>query len=359
MTAAPAVSLREVCKRFADHAVVDRVTLDVGAGEFFSLLGPSGCGKTTLLRLLAGFESPTAGTVWLNGVDVTPAPVRERDLNLVFQHYALFPHLTVTQNVAFGLEMQRVARDEVARRVAEALALVQLTGLEARLPRALSGGQQQRVALARAIVTRPAVLLLDEPLGALDLQLRRAMQQELKTLQRRLGMTFIYVTHDQEEALVMSDRIGVMQHGRLLQVGTPRELYERPATRFVAGFLGESNFLPARVAARSATGARVTAGAATFDVAAGLAADGDCMLAIRPEHILLSADTAPRTPNSVSGTIDEAMYLGSDMRYVVAVTEALRLTVRTPAPAQAYHVGQRVQLALPADALRPVSEDLP
>jgi spermidine/putrescine transport system ATP-binding protein len=185
------------------------------------------------------------------------------------------------------------------------------------------------------------------------------MQQELKALQRRLGMTFIYVTHDQEEALVMSDRIGVMQHGRLLQVGTPRELYERPATRFVAGFLGESNFLPARVVARGATGARVTVGATTLDVAAGLATDGDCMLAIRPEHILLSADTAPRTPNSVGGTIDEAMYLGSDMRYVVAVTEALRLTVRTPAPAQAYHAGQRVQLALPADALRPIGEELP
>src|SRR5262245_14565954 len=247
----PAIELMGVNKLFpsatATVVAVEDVDLRVGAGEFFSLLGPSGCGKTTTLRMLAGFEEPTSGRILLYGKDMVGVPPYRRDVNMVFQHYALFPHMTVYDNIAFGLRHKKVPKDEIRRRVADALRLVELEGREQRRPRQLSGGQQQRVALARALVNRPRALLLDEPLGALDLKLRRAMQLELKRIQREVGITVVYVTHDQEEALTMSDRLAVMNAGRIEQLGTPRDLYERPATRFVADFLGTSNILSGRL----------------------------------------------------------------------------------------------------------------
>src|SRR4051812_36131347 len=239
--------MRDVVKRFGDVAAVDHVSMQIRDGEFFSMLGPSGCGKTTSLRMIAGFEYPTSGEICLNGQPIGNTPPFQRSVNTVFQSYALFPHLSVAQNVGFGLEMKKVPRADIARRVREALDMVRLSGYDERKPRQLSGGQQQRVALARALVNHPDVLLLDEPLGALDLKLRKDMQLELKGLQERVGITFIYVTHDQEEALTMSDRIAVMSGGKVLQVGTPTEIYERPSCHFVADFIGDSNFVRGRV----------------------------------------------------------------------------------------------------------------
>src|SRR4051794_31585722 len=243
----PAIRFAGVHKNYLAHgesvAAVKRTDLAIAQGEFFSLLGPSGCGKTTTMRMIAGFEEPTAGKVYLDGKDVTGVAPNKRDINMVFQSYALFPHLNTYQNVAFGLERKKVAKDEIKRRVGEILEIVSLTGMERRAPREMSGGQQQRVALARALVNRPRALLLDEPLGALDLKLRQQMQVELKRIQREVGITFVYVTHDQGEALTMSDRIAVMNAGVIEQLGNPREIYERPATRFVAGFIGTSNIV--------------------------------------------------------------------------------------------------------------------
>src|SRR5579875_3128718 len=285
-----AIELIQVAKAFNSGqdavAAVDNVDLVVREGEFFSLLGPSGCGKTTTLRMIGGFEEPTDGTVLLHGKDVTNVPPNRRDVNMVFQHYALFPHMNVADNVAFGLERKGVAKSEVKQRVAEALELVELTGRERRRPRELSGGQQQRVALARALVNRPRALLLDEPLGALDLKLRQTMQMELKRIQREVGITFVYVTHDQSEALTMSDRIAVMNDGVIEQLGLPREIYEHPATRFVAGFIGTSNLL-------SGTVSRVVEGNAVIEVSADerivvpvrdrpLAAGEEVELTVRP-----------------------------------------------------------------------------
>src|SRR5690349_21656376 len=244
----PSVELRSVTKRFDDLVAVDDLSLDLAAGEFFTLLGPSGCGKTTTLRMIAGFERPSEGEIRIEGVDVAGAPPHRRPTNTVFQSYALFPHLSVEDNVAFGLRRKRIARDEIAGRVAAELERVGLSAEAKRRPAQLSGGMQQRVALARALVNLPKVLLLDEPLGALDLKLRKGLQVELKRIQREVGITFVYVTHDQEEALTMSDRIAVMSRGRVEQVGTPEEVYERPATTFVAGFIGVSNLMPASVA---------------------------------------------------------------------------------------------------------------
>ncbi|MBM4466882.1 MAG: polyamine ABC transporter ATP-binding protein [Chloroflexi bacterium] len=252
-----AVELKGVSKHFGPVVAVDTVSLSIGDGEFFSLLGPSGCGKTTTLRLIAGFELPTEGDVYIDGQLQGETPPYRRPVNTVFQNYALFPHMTVFQNVAFGLEMQKVSKEEIRQRVLAALEMVQLPGMENRKPAQLSGGQQQRVALARALVNHPKVLLLDEPLGALDLKLRKAMQLELKALQHRVGITFIYVTHDQEEALTMSERIAVMDRGQVLQVGTPEEIYEQPADRFVADFIGETNFLEGQVQERQAGEAEV------------------------------------------------------------------------------------------------------
>src|SRR5947208_241261 len=264
------VQIVDLVKRFAEVTAVDGISVDVAGGEFFSLLGPSGCGKTTTLRLIAGFEQPTAGRIVLDGVDMSQTPPHRRRVNTVFQSYALFPHLNVRDNVAFGLRFKDLPKEESRRRVQQALALVQLQGFDKRRPSQLSGGQQQRVALARALILNPSVLLLDEPLGALDAKLRKALQVELKALQERVGVTFIYVTHDQEEALTMSDRLAVMSNGRIEQVGTPAEVYEEPATAYVADFLGVSNLMEARVEDGASNGrCRVRLGTFTPEAARG------------------------------------------------------------------------------------------
>jgi putative spermidine/putrescine transport system ATP-binding protein len=304
-----AVRLEGVVKRFGDVVAVDGVDLDVRQGEFFSMLGPSGSGKTTCLRMIAGFEMPTSGRILLEGEDVSRLAPYERDVNTVFQDYALFPHMSVAENVEYGLRVKRVPRDERRERVDEALAMVQLSAFGERKPAQLSGGQRQRVALARALVNRPKVLLLDEPLGALDLKLRQAMQIELKEIQQSVGLTFIYVTHDQEEALTMSDRLAVFSRGRVEQVGTPAEVYERPATGFVAGFVGVSNVLEGS-AAEAITG------------------DGQAFT-IRPEKIALQDPGAPAGPDecSASGHVREVVYLGAITRYIVQLDVGGELVV--------------------------------
>ena len=312
--AAPAISFVGVRKRFGDPArggtvAVDGVDLDIAPGEFFSMLGPSGSGKTTMLRMVAGFEQPTDGRILLDGVDVTERPPFDRDVNTVFQDYALFPHMKVGQNVGYGLKVKGVPSGERAARVEAALAQVRLAEYAERKPTQLSGGQRQRVALARALVNRPKVLLLDEPLGALDLKLREEMQVELKAIQREVGITFLFVTHDQEEALSMSDRIAVFNQGRIEQVGTPAEVYERPATEFVAGFVGTSNLL------RGATAERVVGRAGTFTV--------------RPEKIRLTPeDTVLQAgERAADGTVTDVQYLGADTRFRVALDAGGELIV--------------------------------
>ncbi len=338
-----AVELRNVTKRFAgpagaagEIAAVNDVSLQIRDGEFFALLGPSGCGKTTSLRLIAGFELPSAGAVCLHGQPMGQTPPFKRRVNTVFQHYALFPHMTVAENVGFGLEMKRVPRADLERRVRDALQMVRLPGMEARRPAQLSGGQQQRVALARALINRPEVLLLDEPLGALDLKLRKDMQRELKTLQREVGITFVYVTHDQEEALAMSDRIAVMNHGRVLQVGTPAEIYDRPTSRFVADFIGETNFLEGAVAAqRNGTAEVVLPGAERLWAAADqpLPAGQAVTVAIRPEKISLAmgdgrAAGAAAGAMSLPAQIIEVTFGGTDTHYTARLPGGPRLRVR-------------------------------
>jgi spermidine/putrescine transport system ATP-binding protein len=327
------VELLDVTKVFENGVVaVDRVSLQIYQGEFFSLLGPSGCGKTTTLRMIAGFEHPSAGEVLIEGRRMGHTPPFRRNVNTVFQNYALFPHMTVFDNVAFGLRMKRIPRDEIARRVREALHLVRLSGMEERYPRQLSGGQQQRVALARALVNRPRVLLLDEPLGALDLKLRKEMQLELKHLQMTVGITFIYVTHDQEEALTMSDRIAVMNAGRVLQVGTPMEIYERPASRFVADFIGESNFLRGTVqSASSAAATVVIADRFPVEVPADrqLTVGQQVTVAVRPEKVRLVPIEAPGTNGLLHGRIEEVIYIGTDTFYVVRVSDDTTIRVRS------------------------------
>jgi putative spermidine/putrescine transport system ATP-binding protein len=312
VAAASAVHLDHVTKRFGGTAAVDDLTLDVRAGEFFSMLGPSGSGKTTTLRMIAGFELPTSGTVMLHGQDVTRLAPYERDVNTVFQDYALFPHMSVVDNVEYGLRVKRVPAPERRRRAGEALGLVQLAGFESRRPAQLSGGQRQRVALARALVNQPSVLLLDEPLGALDLKLRQQMQIELKEIQQRVGLTFIYVTHDQEEALTMSDRLAVFNQGRVEQIGSPAGVYEEPATAFVAGFVGISNVL--------------SGAAATAVTGSGHA------FTIRPEKIRMDEpDGLGAVPGSnectAVGIVEEVVYLGSTTRYVVDLDAGGRLVV--------------------------------
>jgi ABC-type Fe3+/spermidine/putrescine transport system ATPase subunit len=278
--ASVAIALTGVSKMFGGVAAVNDLSLEIGEGEFFSLLGPSGCGKTTTLRMIAGFETPDAGRVVLQGSDVTTTPANRRPVNMVFQQYALFPHMTIYDNVAFGLKMRGVPRADHRERVTEILRIVSLEGYERRRPRQLSGGQQQRVALARALVNRPAALLLDEPLGALDVKLRKQMQLELKRIQHELGTTFVYVTHDQDEALAMSDRIAVMNGGRVEQLGTPRQVYEQPTTEFVADFIGSLNVL-------DVDGARIT---------------------VRPEHVHVG--TPPGDASQLDGTLAQVVYLG-------------------------------------------------
>jgi spermidine/putrescine transport system ATP-binding protein len=317
----------------AGFTAVDHIDLEVRDGEFFSLLGPSGCGKTTTLRMIGGFEQPTSGKIELQGEDVTWLPAYKRNVNTVFQNYALFPHLTIFENVAFGLRRRKVADAEVKRRVGEMLELVELPGYERRKPGQISGGQAQRVALARALVNKPAVLLLDEPLGALDLKLRKQMQVELKRIQQEVGITFIYVTHDQEEAMTMSDRIAVMNKGRYEQLGDPEALYERPKTRFVAGFLGVSNLLPATLDGRdgSYAGFRLADGSAVR-VPASLVADdvdGKIALGVRPEKIRMLELTkeVPAGLNRLPGVVSHASYLGVSTQYIVTLADGHRVTV--------------------------------
>jgi spermidine/putrescine transport system ATP-binding protein len=329
----PAVEVRlvDVVKRFGDVIAVDHINLEVKDGEFFSLLGPSGCGKTTTLRMIGGFEEPSSGLIELHGQDVTWLPPYQRNVNTVFQNYALFPHLNIYENVAFGLRRRGVNSSEVKSRVTEMLGLVELPGYERRKPSQISGGQAQRVALARALINRPAVLLLDEPLGALDLKLRKQMQVELKRIQQEVGITFIYVTHDQEEAMTMSDRIAVMSSGRYEQLGNPEELYERPTTRFVAGFLGVSNLLQgtlegtaddyAVVRLRSGSGIRIPR---------ALARDNsDIEVGVRPEKIRLFSEGA-ETPvglNQLTGLVKDASYVGVSTQYIVETSSGEVVTV--------------------------------
>ncbi len=328
---AAAVRLEAVRKMYGDVVAVADVDLEVGAGEFFSMLGPSGSGKTTTLRMIAGFELPTAGRVLLDGRDVSRLPPYDRDVNTVFQDYALFPHMTVADNVGYGLAVRKVAQDERRARVADALRMVRLEGYGGRKPGQLSGGQRQRVALARAIINRPRVLLLDEPLGALDLKLRQQMQLELKAIQAALGITFIYVTHDQDEALAMSDRIAIFDRGRIEQVGTPAEVYERPATAFVAGFVGTSNVVSGAVA----------------EAVAGVAGT----FTVRPEKIRLEPSGGPVPAGSVAieGMVQDVVYLGSDTRFHVALDlggelEVIKQNVTTSSMEVLALKGQRVRL---------------
>jgi spermidine/putrescine transport system ATP-binding protein len=333
-TAAPSVTLRGVTKRFGDFVAVRSMDLDIPRGQFFTMLGPSGCGKTTTLRMVAGFEEPSEGTVLLDGDDVTGLPPFRRATNTVFQSYALFPHMSVEKNVAFGLERQSVSREEVRSRVAEELERVGLSSEAKRKPRQLSGGQQQRVALARALVNRPAVLLLDEPLGALDLKLRKQLQVELKRIQQDVGITFVYVTHDQEEALTMSDRIAVMNRGVVEQLDDPEEIYERPSTTFVAGFIGVSNLMPGEVVS-SSTGVaelRLDAGP-TVRVGAGEASVGERAHAVvRPEKLQLhgASGAADGTRPSVEGQVDSSLYLGTATQVTVRLADGTQMTVLVP-----------------------------
>jgi spermidine/putrescine transport system ATP-binding protein len=327
---AVAVRLAKVVKRFGDVAAVDGIDIEIRDGEFFSLLGPSGCGKTTTLRMIGGFEQPTSGLIELQGQDVTWLPPYRRNVNTVFQNYALFPHLTIFENVAFGLRRKGVVDADVRTRVSDMLRLVELPGYEGRRPNQISGGQAQRVALARALINRPAVLLLDEPLGALDLKLRKQMQVELKRIQQEVGITFIYVTHDQEEAMTMSDRIAVMNRGRFEQLGDPEALYERPSTRFVAGFLGVSNLLPGRVEPSSGSYAVVRLVDETRLRVPRSLADGasEVEVGVRPEKIRMAAagDTAGDA-NALVGTVRDASYLGVSTQYIVEAVGGQRLTV--------------------------------
>ena len=339
-----AVAMRGVTKRFSGVVAVDCVDLDVETGEFFSMLGPSGSGKTTMLRMIAGFEQPTAGTIWLGGIDVTRQPPFDRDVNTVFQDYALFPHMTVEQNIEYGLKVRKVARSERRTRVGDALATVRLDGYGARRPSELSGGQRQRVALARALVNHPRVLLLDEPLGALDLKLRGEMQIELKQIQRQVGITFIFVTHDQEEALTMSDRIAVFRAGRIEQIGTPSELYERPGSEFVAGFVGTSNLLSGEIARRVL---------GTFG-----------MFTVRPERVHVVAPGTATTPDDIvaEGTVRGVQYLGSHTRCHVELDVGAEFVVDeqnrsdTAVDPQSL-IGSRVTLTWSRDQVRKIETE--
>ncbi|WP_155892300.1 ABC transporter ATP-binding protein [Conexibacter woesei] len=329
------VQFRGVTKRFGEVVAVDDLDLEIRKGEFLSLLGSSGCGKTTSLRMIAGFEQPTAGSILIGGTDAVGTPPYKRDVNTVFQHYALFPHMSVLDNVAYGLKQRGLGKQERRAKANEALELVQMTGRAQRRPRELSGGQQQRVALARALVMQPKVLLLDEPLGALDLKLRKDMQVELKRIQSEVGITFVYVTHDQGEAMSMSDRIAVMSEGRIEQLDTPEAIYDRPASAFVAGFIGEMNVLSGALR-------ETTAGVATIAVADGTVSarvngntppSGAVTVGIRPEKILVSAvngTAAAGQPNALAATVVTRLQMGSSIQVVAALGDGTELTAVVP-----------------------------
>jgi spermidine/putrescine transport system ATP-binding protein len=348
------VQLVDLVKRFGDFTAVDGINLKVAPGEFFSLLGPSGCGKTTTLRMIAGFERPTEGQVVLDGIDVATVPPHKRNVNTVFQNYALFPHLNVAKNVAFGLRYKETSKGESGRMVGRALELVRLSGYEKRRPNQLSGGQQQRVALARALILNPSVLLLDEPLGALDAKLRKALQIELKAIQEEVGITFIYVTHDQEEALTMSDRLAVMSNGRIEQIGSPKEVYEEPSTAYVADFLGVSNLMDATAYGPVGDGCRVRFG--EFELVAGQGepdAHGEVKLSIRPERVDLE-DAGTSGPNRIPGMVERLVYVGSTMQVIVnlAPGDKLQALLQNEGETLPFQQGTAVSVHLPREALR-------
>lgn len=356
------VELRDITKKFGDVTAVDKVSFRIRRGEFFSLLGPSGCGKTTTLRLIAGFERPTRGQIFINNENVIHKRPYERNVNTVFQSYALFPHLTVAGNISFGLERKKIPRWQIKDLTDEVLDLVRLKGMESRYPRQLSGGQQQRVALARALVLRPDVLLLDEPLGALDLKLRKEMQFELKSLQEKVGITFLYVTHDQEEALILSDRIAVMEKGSLVQVGTPEDIYEVPETRFVADFIGVSNFFNCRVVENRPENLLVETdgGLKLILPAAGDRVSGQTLsFSVRPEKIsVISGESNNEWTNKVHNTwtntfhgkIVNKSFLGGSVNYVISLSDKERVTVdlkneRRPHQPVSFSLGDSVMVA--------------
>jgi len=350
------IQLEELKKVFGEHTAVDDINLDMPAGEFFTLLGPSGCGKTTTLRMIAGFERPTSGRILLDGNDVARVPPHQRNVNTVFQSYALFPHLDVAKNVAFGLKYQKLDKDERAKRVAEALELVNLTEFAGRKAEQLSGGQQQRVALARALVLRPRVLLLDEPLGALDAKLRKTLQVELKALQSEVGITFVFVTHDQEEALTMSDRIAVMNNGRVEQAASPRTIYDEPLTVFVADFLGVSNLLTGEAVGPDGGACTVRVGDRTLRAQQGaVEARGEVKVMIRPERIGIEPH-ATTGEERLPGMVERAVFLGGAQEVHVRVLggELLKATIANDgsAPPVELEPGTAVSVRLPADALR-------
>jgi len=361
----PSVELRGVTKKFGDFTAVDDLNLTLGSGEFFTLLGPSGCGKTTTLRMIAGFEQPDAGEVRIEGTDVAGLPPYKRPTNTVFQSYALFPHLTVEDNVAFGLKRQKVSKDEIAERVKAELTRVGLAQQARRKPAQLSGGMQQRVALARALVNLPKVLLLDEPLGALDLKLRKGLQVELKRIQREVGITFVYVTHDQEEALTMSDRIAVMNKGRVEQVDNAEEVYERPTTTFVAGFIGVSNLMPGTVSAPGMV--KLDSGPEVAGDTEPLRPGQGCAAVVRPEKLRieladLASPPAPGTPR-VEGVVESSLYLGTSTQIVVDLGDDVRMTVLVPNADEAERQklpggGARVVLSWEPEHMHVVTETL-
>jgi spermidine/putrescine transport system ATP-binding protein len=339
------IRLIGLTKQFDDVVAVDHVSLDIDRGHFFALLGPSGCGKTTTLRMIGGFEVPTEGRIELGGVDVAPLPPYKRDVNTVFQSYALFPHLSIFENVAFGLRRRGVKSGDLRRRVTEVLELVGLAGLERRKPRQLSGGQQQRIALARALVNRPRVLLLDEPLGALDLKLRKEMQLELKGIQNEVGITFVHVTHDQEEAMTMADRIVIMDGGHIEQVGTPTELYEHPRTSFVAGFLGVSNLLDGTVVGGDQV--KLSDGTLVRVPSKALAErSGSVQIGVRPEKLRIGGGEA----NTLAGTVSESAYIGVSTQYILDTPAGpVTVYVQNDRPGGQVATGERLTLGWDPD----------
>jgi spermidine/putrescine transport system ATP-binding protein len=349
------IELSKLTKQFDMVTAVAGIDLHIPAGEFFSLLGPSGCGKTTTLRMIAGFEQPTSGEILLDGTDVAYTPPHQRNVNTVFQNYALFPHLNVYDNIAYGLKRAKRPKAEIRERVGKALELVQLQGYGRRRSSQLSGGQQQRVALARALILNPAVLLLDEPLGALDAKLRKALQIELKSLQQEVGITFLYVTHDQEEALTMSDRLAVMNGGHIEQVGAPQDVYEDPETLYVADFLGVSNLMQARIVSAGTSACRVALDGYELETR-GTDRDvtGEAKIVIRPERIELEEHGSPSGQNRIPAMVERVVYAGSEIQVIVraATGEALQALVQNKGGGIPYEQGTPVQLHLPVDALR-------